>query len=260
MANIFGVPLFDRGLEAAIDDLLNICLSHKENVLCSSARLVSATGAHGLVTAQGDREFADILKKFYMNLPDGRPSVWLGRAKGARSMGQCRGPDFFREIMIQSRDKPIYHFFCGGLPGVAEELNRQCATKFGNTNGVGVYSPPFRPLSDEEFENLGKQIDDARADVVWIGLSTPKQEKFASRLCQYTRAKFIVTVGAAFDYHTGSIRQPPAFIQKMGMEWFFRLCMDPARLYKRYLKVIPLFIWYAAMDLVKYPRETMEKA
>jgi N-acetylglucosaminyldiphosphoundecaprenol N-acetyl-beta-D-mannosaminyltransferase len=106
-------------------------------------------------------------------------------------------------------------------------------------------------MAESEFVDLGKMINTAQADIVWIGLSTPKQEIFAKRLSNYVRVHFIITVGAAFDFLTGRVKQAPAFVQRIGMEWFFRLVTEPRRLYKRYLKVVPLFLFYAAVDLIK---------
>jgi len=237
---VLNIPLYDRGLIAAVDDVIRICGSgaHKLN------RCVSATGAHGLVYATQHPEFAEILRSFYWNLPDGMPGVWIGRLKGAKRMRRCYGPDFFREVLIASKDTPIKHYLCGGEVGVAEQLKRTCASEFGNHNVVGTYSPPFRELTDDECRALAVDVADKGVDVLWIGISTPKQEALAYRLAKYLQAHFIVTVGAAFDFHIGKMKQAPRLMQQLGLEWLFRLCMEPRRLHKRYLEVVPLFILY----------------
>jgi N-acetylglucosaminyldiphosphoundecaprenol N-acetyl-beta-D-mannosaminyltransferase len=244
---VVDIPLFDKDLETAISDTIESCLSEPDG----TNKLVSATGAHGLVHAKRDKDFALILKSFFRNLPDGMPSVWIGKLKGAKGMERCYGPEFMRRVLEKSADKPIRHFFCGGNDGVAEELRIVCAEKFNNRNCVGTFTPPFRDMAESEFVELGKMVNTSQADIVWIGLSTPKQEIFAKRLSNYVRVHFIITVGAAFDFLTGRVKQAPAFVQRIGMEWFFRLVTEPRRLYKRYLKVVPLFLVYAAVDLIK---------
>ena len=193
-----------------------------------------------------------LLNSFYMNLPDGMPAVWVGRLKGAKEMERCYGPDFFAAVMRESADKPVRHFFCGGKEGVAARLAEVCKTKFGNANVVGVHCPPFRELSEEEFEALGAEISALDVDIVWIGISTPKQEWFAHRLSKYARVGYIATVGAAFDFHIGAVRQAPKILQKAGLEWLFRLIMEPRRLYRRYFKIVPKFIYLNLRELVHH--------
>ncbi len=244
---VLDIPLFDRGLESAVSETIESCLSEADG----GNKLVSATSAHGLVHAKRDLDFALILRSFYRNLPDGMPGVWIGRLKGAKGMERCYGPEFMRSVLEKSGDKPIRHFFCGGRDGVAEELRIICEKKLHNSNCVGTFTPPFRDMTESEFVELGNVITASQADIVWIGLSTPKQEIFAKRLSKYVRVHFIITVGAAFDFLTGRVKQAPAFIQSIGMEWLFRLVTEPRRLYRRYFKIVPLFLVYATLDLVK---------
>lgn len=245
MLNILGIKLYNKNIESFIS--FDLC----KNVLEKNNNCVSATGAHGLIIAQREKYFKKILNHFYANLPDGMPGVWIGRLKGAKEMQRCYGPDFFKETMIATRDEKINHFFCGGKDGVAEELKKVCYEQFGNYNVVGTYSPPFREMTDEELKELAEKINTLNTNIVWIGLSTPKQEIFAYRLSKFTNVNFICTVGAAFDFHTGKVKQAPSWIQKIGMEWFFRLLMEPKRLWKRYFEIVPLFIWYNIIELLK---------
>jgi N-acetylglucosaminyldiphosphoundecaprenol N-acetyl-beta-D-mannosaminyltransferase len=249
MPDILNIPMYDRGLECAVAELLSVAQSSSQT---RANRLVSATGAHGLVIAQKNPTFAATLKDFYMNLPDGMPSVWVGRSlKGATQMGRCRGPDFLKAVLIGSAGTPIRHFFCGGKEGVAESLKHACKVKFGDARCVGTYCPPFRQITDFEMQELGEQITAARADVVWIGLSTPKQELFARRLAAFVETHFIIAVGAAFDFHTDRLIEAPLLLQRMGMEWFFRLCMEPRRLFRRYIEIVPAFIYYNVKEMYK---------
>lgn len=243
---VLGIDVYDRLLEDAVDDLITTC----QNNTHPKPRCISATGAHGLVFSRKSDVFRDTLSNFYRNLPDGVPAVWVARLKGASSVERCYGPSFFEEVLRKTGPTPIKHFLCGGKEGVAEDLKIVCENKFQNHNCVGTFCPPFREMREEEMRSLGQTISDSGADIVWIGLSTPKQETFAMKLSDYTRAKFIVTVGAAFDFHTGKVREAPAWMQRNGLEWFFRLLTEPRRLWKRYAVVVPLFIYYNLKEIV----------
>ncbi|MBD2701424.1 WecB/TagA/CpsF family glycosyltransferase [Spirosoma sp. BT702] len=239
MTKVLDVTLYDAGLEAAVNGLLWRCDSSwpRDN------KCISATGAHGLVTAFKEPDFKQVLDSFYWNLPDGMPGVWIGKLKGAKRMTRCYGPDVFKQVFEDSANSSIKHFLCGGKEGVADELKAAVGRKFGNHGVVGTYCPPFRDMTDSEFQQLAETINRSGANIVWIGLSTPKQERFARRLAKWTEVNFIVTVGAAFDFHTDRVIQAPGWMQKLSLEWFFRLMTEPKRLYKRYLEVIPLFIF-----------------
>ncbi len=244
--NVLDIPLFDGSLQQAVGHILNTCSSARER----TNRLVSATGAHGLIAARKNPEFARLLRQFHLNMPDGMPAVWVGRLKGAKQMERCYGPDFFEQVILSTAPTPIRHFLCGGKDGVAEKLKGVCGTRFGNQNCAGVFSPPFRSLTQVEMERLAHEINSRNVDIVWIGLSTPKQETFAFELAKHTKVHFIITVGAAFDFHIGAVRQAPRTMQRVGLEWFFRLLMEPRRLYKRYLEIVPLFIYYNLKEMM----------
>lgn len=245
---ILGIPLYDKGMERAIEEVITVCKDspEKEN------RCISATGGHGLVISKEDPVFRDILKSFYMNLPDGKPGAVVGKWKGAREMTQCTGPDFFMNLMKATAQSKIRHYFCGGKEGVPEALKKACEEKFDNHNVVGCYSPPFRQMTQDEMQRLGKDMDEARADIVWIGLSTPKQEFFAHALRKHARVHFIVTVGAAFDFHSGNLKKAPRYVQNMGFEWLYRLIMEPKRMWKRDRELLPKYSYYLMQDLYNH--------
>jgi len=246
MIKVLSVSLYSEEITSFINDITRDC-----NNAIKSNRLISATGAHGIIIAQKDLHFRKILYSFFANLPDGVPGVWIGRIKGAKKMERCYGPDFFRETIKATNNGNINHFFCGGKEGVAEGLKKVCKDKFENINIVGTYSPPFLEMSDKKLIELADTINYLNTNIVWIGLSTPKQEVFAYRLSKFTNVDFICTVGAAFDFHTGKVKQSPRWIQNIGMEWFFRFLMEPKRLWKRYIEIVPLFIWYNLVEFVK---------
>jgi len=247
MVKVLEVDLYDLNINSAVKDIISICNASGESM---SNRCISATGAHGLVISKKNRSFRNILNNFYINLPDGMPGVWIGRMKGAKQMQRCYGPDFFKALIQETKDIPINHFFCGGKEGIAKELQEAVLEKMGNKNVVGTFCPPFREMTDEELRELGTKIINAKTDILWIGLSTPKQELFAQRLKTFTQTHFIITVGAAFDFHTGKVKQAPGWVQQFGLEWLFRALMEPKRLFSRYVNIVPLFIYYNFKELL----------
>src|SRR5207248_8366603 len=148
---------------------------------------------------------------------------------------------------------------CGGREGVSEQLREVCLEKFGNTNISGTYTPPFREMTEEELMELANRINRAGTDVLWIGLSTPKQEKFAARIAQYARVHYIATVVAAFDFHIGRIKEAPKIMRQIGLEWLFRLCSEPRRLYRRYIKVVPLYIYYNLAEFFLFITDSVDR-
>ncbi len=258
MARVVDIMIFDGDIEDATALVLGGCgLHEKQNCL------ISATGAHGIVAAHRDPAFRRVLDSFYLNLADGMPAVWTSRIKGDQRIHRCYGPDFFQAVMVASAGKEVRHYLCGGREGVAEQLQQVCADRFHNPHVVGLYCPPFRELTEEDIHSIADDINAHNADIIWIGLSTPKQEVLAYRLAKYTQAHFLCTVGAAFDFHTGRLKQAPHWIQAIGLEWLFRLILEPRRLWKRYINVVPLLIIYEAADLFRYvfrPRREKEPA
>jgi len=244
------IPIYERDLSKAVQGFvisLDSSFNDEESVRC-----ISATGAHGLVEAYKDSSFKIILSSFYWNLPDGMPLVWWGRLRGHSTMDRCYGPDFFAAIMQATSALEVAHFFCGGKPGVAEELKQAAAFKFGNKRVSGTYCPPFSPMQEKDWDNLVAKINQSAAQIVWVGLSTPKQEKFAYELSKRVKVRYIITVGAAFDFHTGRLAQAPLWMQRSGLEWFYRLCKEPRRLWNRYLEIVPKFVILAGADLIEH--------
>jgi len=253
--SILDVPMFVGCISDAVEVVLKTFMETRPK----KPLLISITGAHGLVTSWEDHSFSALLSSFFMNLPDGRPSVWVGWLKGAKSMSQCRGSDFFEALMKSSASLGIRHFLCGGKEGVAETLKQVVQKKFNNDKVVGTFSPPFRPMTLSELQELGRRIDMLSTDIVWIGISTPKQERLAVALAEHCKSSFIVTVGAAFDFHIGAVPLAPEWVQKAGLEWFFRLVSEPKRLWKRYAEIVPKFIFFNLLDFVRERRGTISR-
>jgi len=216
----------------------------------AGARIVAATSVHGLVEGWRKPAFRAILQRSALVIPDGMPLVWVGRAKGAAGMGRVYGPDLMLETFRQAAGTGVRHFLYGGAPGVADRLSEGLLARFPGTVVTGARCPPFRELSDAELDEDAARFDAARTDIAWVGLGTPRQERRAAALAPRTQAKVLVTVGAAFDFHTGRVRQAPPLLQKSGLEWAFRLWQEPGRLWRRYLVNVPLFAILATAELI----------
>jgi N-acetylglucosaminyldiphosphoundecaprenol N-acetyl-beta-D-mannosaminyltransferase len=224
---------------------------------------VCVTGVHGVSESQSDPVFRQILNRAFLCTPDGMPLVWVGRWQGAREMDRVYGPDLMLLVMKESERTGWRHFFYGGANGTAAVLKEKLIARFPNLQVTGVYEPPFRPLNAQEQSELQENVRQARPDMMWIGLSTPKQERFMAEYLDKLDTTLMFGVGAAFDFHAGRVAQAPRWMQRSGLEWFFRLCSEPRRLWKRYLKNNPLFvarIFCQFTGLKKYPLENAESS
>src|SRR5437879_4853364 len=222
-------------------NVLGVCISvidqdRAREILFDAIRVgrrgyVTVTGVHGVLEAQEDRDFRIILNNALLTTPDGMPMVWMGRLQGQASIARVYGPDLVLNLCQHSRTENFSHFFYGGIAGVADELARQLQQRFPGLMIAGTYSPPFRPLNAGELSELQRQIEQTRPDFFWVGLSTPKQERFmAEHLDLLPQTKIMIGVGAAFDLLAGRVKQAPPWMQGSGLEWLFRLSQEPRRL------------------------------
>ncbi len=249
--NVLGIGISVLNLRTALTAIVAAVRDRQKGYIC-------VTGVHGVMEAQADAAFKDILNRAFLCTPDGMPMVWLGKLHGHREMRRVYGPDLMLEVCAWSETSGCKHFFYGGADDVAGLLVQKLKAKFPKLEVVGTFTPPFRPLNAEEENALQAQIHATRPDIVWVGLSTPKQEKFMAEFLPKLDATLMIGVGAAFDFHAGRARQAPRWMQHSGLEWLFRLACEPRRLAKRYLKNNPLFAWKIAgqlSGLKKYPLE-----
>lgn len=211
---------------------------------------VCVTGVHGVTEAQDDPQFRQILNQSFLNTTDGMPLVWLGKYHlSDPSIDRVYGPDLMLELFGATQGGEASHFFYGGAPGVADELKTCLEARFPGVQIVGTFCPPFRALNEEEEAALAAQVSAAKPDLMWIGLSTPKQERFMAEYLPKLDTTVMLGVGAAFDFHSGRVRQAPRWIQRSGFEWLYRLCCQPKRLARRYLVNNPLFLGRIALQL-----------
>jgi N-acetylglucosaminyldiphosphoundecaprenol N-acetyl-beta-D-mannosaminyltransferase len=233
--NVLGVGISAINMELALAAIAGALDRREKGYIC-------VTGVHGVSEAQADEGFRQILNRAFLCTPDGMPLVWVGRWQGRKEMGRVYGPDLMLAVLELSEKKGYRHFFYGGANGAAEALRERLGQRFPKLQIAGTYEPPFRPLNAEEQVALKKLIRDARPDVMWVGLSTPKQEKFMAEYLEQVEVTLRGGGGAAFDFHAGRVRQAPRWMRRSGLEWLFRLGCEPRRLWKRYLKNNPLFV------------------
>ncbi len=239
---ILGVGVHAIDMEQAIASIENAIATGQRGYIC-------VTGVHGIIQAQDDVEFRRILNASLLTTPDGMPTVWVGHLRGFRHMKRVFGPDLMTAMCARSVDKGYTHFLYGGAPGVAEQLKDALAARFPGLRIVGTFTPPFRDLTNSELSELREAIAAVRPDLFWVGLSTPKQERFMAANVGRLAAQVMIGVGAAFDIHTGRLRDAPVWMKNSGLQWLHRLYQEPSRLGKRYLVNNPRFMWRLMLEL-----------
>lgn len=239
--DILGVRVSATTMEGALGAIEGWITRGQPHYVCVS-------GMHGVMECQRDEELRRIHNAAGLVTTDGMPLVWLCRLKGQRRTERVYGPDLMLALCSRSQDKGYRHFLYGASADVLEALTSRLQTRFPRLNVVGTYAPPYRPLDPLEDSQIVESIKQTRPDVVWVGLSTPKQERWMAEHVERIGAPALIGVGAAFDFHSGRKRQAPRWMQRNGLEWFFRLLSEPRRLYRRYLVNIPLFACYLGLE------------
>jgi len=213
---------------------------------------VCVTGAHGIIESLRDRQLRHIHNAAGMVTPDGMPVVFMTRRLGCKAVSRVYGPDLMRRLTEISARKGYRQFYYGGGPGLAERLAATLQARYPGLNVAGTMTPPFRALTPEEDEAAVAQINAARPDIVWVGLSTPKQEFWMASHVGRLEVPVLAGVGAAFDFLAEMKSQAPLWMQRSGLEWTYRLAQEPRRLWKRYAKIVPLFILLSFAQFVTY--------
>lgn len=244
-ANVLGVGVSAINMDEAVDLISAALVAGRKGYVC-------VTGVHGVMEAQKDAGFRRILNNSFLTTPDGMPTVWVGRWYGKSQMARVYGPDLMLEVCAASVSRRYKHFLYGGGPGTAESLKASLEAKVPGVNVVGTYTPPFRPLDREEQQKVVQTIAKLKPDIIWVGLSTPKQERFMADFLPRLDTTLMIGVGAAFDIHTGNLQDAPQWVKSLGLQWMHRLIQEPRRLWKRYLINNPLFLYKIAFQLLGF--------
>jgi N-acetylglucosaminyldiphosphoundecaprenol N-acetyl-beta-D-mannosaminyltransferase len=219
---------------------------------------ICVTGVHGVMESQLDPALRVIHNRAGLVTPDGMPLVWISRLRGHRGVERVYGPDLMLACCEASVVKGYRHFFYGGAADVPERLAERLQKRFPGLQIAGQWSPPFRELTTFEEGEVVERINAAQPDIVWIGLSTPKQERWMARYVGRISAPVLIGVGAAFDMHAGVKKQAPRWMQRSGLEWLFRLGAEPRRLWRRYLINNPWFAWRLLLQWTGVARHDLD--
>ena len=201
---------------------------------------ICVSNVHTTVTAYDDPEYCRIQNEAALALPDGKPLSVVSRKRGFAEAERVTGPDLMGELF--SRDNGLKHFFYGDTQETLDILKEKLMAKYPHLKIAGMISPPFRPLTEEEEAADMAAINESGADIIWVGLGAPKQERYMYAHRGRTNG-LMIGVGAGFSYHAGLIRRAPQWMQRIGMEWLYRLIQDPKRLAGRYFKTNLKFLW-----------------
>ena len=234
--NVLGVGISVLNLDQTVELL-------EQAVASNIQGFVTLTGVHGVVDSQDSEELRLIHNRALLCTPDGMPMVWLGRWAGYRQMDRVYGPDLMDRILSRGPVTGQTHFFYGGNEGVAEKLKAVFEARYPGVRIVGTYCPPFRQLTGEEQAQLEAKVAMVKPDYFWVGVGHPRQVHFMASHSGRLKTKIMLGVGAAFDFHTGTVRQAPRWIQRSGFEWLYRTFCEPRRLGPRYFRNNPRFIW-----------------
>lgn len=224
---------------------------------------ITYSNVHVVVTSKKNEALRKAINSAAIASPDGMPLVKLARWKKATEMERCSGPDMFTSIIEHGLERGYQHYFYGSTEETLEMLQTSLKDKYPEIKIVGALSPPFRELSDEEDKAIMDEINRLNPDCIWVGLGAPKQELWMNSHKDKINRGIMFGVGAAFDFHAGTIKRAPVWMQKNSLEWFYRLIKEPTRLWRRYFVTNALFIYYCLMhgiELTKYSFENENAA
>jgi N-acetylglucosaminyldiphosphoundecaprenol N-acetyl-beta-D-mannosaminyltransferase len=249
--NVLGVRVSAVNLKSATELIQAAIENGRKEYVC-------VRDAHGVVRCQKDPELRSIHNRAFLVTPDGMPLVWALKHAGHLESGRVYGPDLMLSVFEAGRSKGLRHFLYGATPKTLEQLQARLLGRFPEAQITGCYAPPFHEPSPQQEADIADRINRSGADIVWVGLSSPKQELWMARMRDRLEASMLIGVGAAVDFHAGVRRQAPKIIQRSGFEWAFRLLCEPRRLWRRYAFVVPTFLSLTALQrlgLRKFPIE-----
>jgi N-acetylglucosaminyldiphosphoundecaprenol N-acetyl-beta-D-mannosaminyltransferase len=246
--DVLGVPLALTDYEEMLQWIDSMVAARDRGYLC-------ACNVHTVTASGEDAELRTALMASSINVPDGQPLVWAINALGYRLAGRVYGPELMARATARAAVRGYRLYLYGGRnQGALVQLALNLRRRHPGVKIVGGYSPPHRPLTEEERAALVREINHSQPDVVWVGIGVPKQEKWMAEMRPVLDAPVLVGVGAAFDFHAGLVPQAPNWMQESGLEWAYRLAHEPRRLWKRYLRYNPRFLGAFARQLVRTRR------
>jgi N-acetylglucosaminyldiphosphoundecaprenol N-acetyl-beta-D-mannosaminyltransferase len=222
---------------------IRLWLDEYKDIQSKGSRFVSISAVNNVVNALKNPTLMDIQNSADMVTTDGMPLVWILKSRGHKDCSRVYGPTLMLHTlsMAEEQGHPVYFYGC--TDAILQELEKRLQRKYPKLRIAGSFSPPFRPLTEEENKGIVQKIQESGAKIVFVGLSTPKQEQWMYLNRDKLHNTVLMGVGAAFLFHAGEVKQAPSWIQKIGMEWFFRLCCEPKRLWKRYILGNSYFVW-----------------
>lgn len=247
--DVLGVGISAISLDGAVDTIMGWIAQHGHQYVC-------VTNVHTVMECQRDAELRRIHNDSGMTTPDGMPLVWCAKRAGATGVTRVYGPDLMLALSAPLAAQGLAVYLYGTTAPTLELLSARLKDDFPGLRIAGSYAPPFRPLTPAEDADVVRQINDSGADVVWVGLGAVKQEYWMAEHREALRAPVLIGVGAAFDFHAGTVKQAPLWMQRHGLEWSYRLCREPRRLWRRYLRTNPAFVIGVGRNRPRYVRES----
>lgn len=216
----------------------------KKNMKALSGDYMCVANVHTTVTAYEDDSYRDIQNGAIMAIPDGGPLSSVGQKRGYKKMSRTTGPSYMDTILTMSSENGWRHYFYGSTDETLRKLKAVLEKNYSGVQIAGMYSPPFRQLTEDEDKEMISMINETSPDFVWVGLGAPKQERWMSAHQGKVKG-LMVGVGAGFDYLAGNLKRAPEWMQRSNLEWLYRLLQDPKRLLSRYVSTNTKFIWHA---------------
>jgi N-acetylglucosaminyldiphosphoundecaprenol N-acetyl-beta-D-mannosaminyltransferase len=213
-------------------------------------RYITVNNVHTMIEGFRDISYQEIINNSFLSIPDGKPLQIVGRLKGNKEISRLFGPTVMEKFIDWGRQDSIKHFFFGSSEENLQKLKLVIEKKYPGTIICGMVSPPFKPVSEWNNDSFTQKINDAKPDFIWVGLGAPKQERWMFSHSKNIHSGIMFGIGAGFAYLAGDTKHAPRWMKNLALEWLFRLVQEPKRLWKRYLKTIPQFLFFASLELL----------
>lgn len=238
------------GVKIPAIDMDDACLAVEEAILKEQKKYICVCPVSTIMECKKNEKVLRSVNSADLVTPDGMPVVWLGKMSGYKNISRVYGPELMQNICGISAKKGYKHYFYGSSYDTLNKLEEKLSRKYPGLIISGSFSPPFRQLTEEEDNAIVEEINRSNADIIWVGLGSPKQDLWMHEHRGRINAPILIGVGAAFDFLAGTKPQAPRWMRDNGFEWLFRLVTEPKRLWRRYLVDCPLFIYYLLLDTI----------